>query len=299
MKTVHTLTIAVLLFGPIYAQAQAAPPETREYSRRGELSPGAEAPTPQAMVAAIQQGAPEKIKATLEYGERVMCTQCVPLLEGKLLTSGDARVRELSAWWLRRQPFAAPPILKKLRTILREDASPERRGRAAEALGEFMDPYALPDLTQAARVDADPGVRVNAVRALARLNDPRGAASISAALADPAPAVRSAALDVAIIVSAFRDYAAILPLLADPDGALRAHAARLCGEFRIAAAESTLTTLLSGDSSREVRKSAAWALGRIGGALGRGALNEQKTREQDPLVLSAIAVAERMPTRAP
>jgi HEAT repeat protein len=299
MKILSCICIGIALCGATQAAAQAAPPETREYSRKGEISPGAEAPTPAAMVAAIEQGAPTKLKATLEYGERVMCGACVPLLEGKLLASGDARVRELSAWWLRRQPFAAPGILKKLRTVLRDDPLPERRVRAAQALGEFMDPFALPDLSAAARGDREPSVRANAVRALARMNDQRGTAAIAGALADVSPEVRGAALDVLVSVSAFREYAAMLPLLADPDEALRAHAARLAGEFRLSAAEATLTALVAGDGSPHVRKAAAWALGRIGGALGMTALAEQKTRERDPLVLSAIAVAERMPRRAP
>lgn len=279
--------------------AQQNPPETPEYSRKGEISPGAEAPSPTAMLAAIQQGAPEKLKATLEYGERVMCAACVPLLEGKLLASGDARVRELSAWWLRRQPFAAPAILQKLRSVVLDDPTAERRARAAEALGEFMDAHALPELTRAAGFDTEASVRVSAVRALARLNDQRGVEAIATALRDASPEVRAAALDVVIVVSAFRAYASLLPLLADADEKLRAHAARLCGEFRVVAAEATLSALLASDPAASTRKAAAWALGRIGGAVGRAALLQQKDREQDPLVLSAIAVAERMPARAP
>jgi HEAT repeat protein len=46
------------------------------------------------------------------------------------------------------------------------------------------------------------------------------------------------------------------------------------------------------DPSAGVRKAAAWALGRIGGA--QAVLAAQATKETDPLVLSAIAVAERM-----
>jgi len=308
MMTLNRICIRMAILGAacavsaqlsLQASAQATPPETREYSRKGEVSPGTQAPTPAGMVAAIQQGAPEKLKATLEYGERVMCTQCVPLLEGKLLTSGDPRVRELSAWWLRRQPFAAPAILKTLRTAVHDDPLPERRARAAEALGEFMDPHALPELSTAAKQDGEASVRASAVRALARLNDQRGVAAIASALSDASPDVRSAALDVVIIVSAFRDYAALLPLLGDPDAKLRAHAARLCGEFRVVAAEATLSALLAGDSSADARKAAAWALGRIGGAGGRAALQKQKPLEQDQLVLSAIDIAERMPARAP
>lgn len=299
MKTWSHICIVVAALGSASLGHAQAAPETREYSRNGELSPGAKAPTPDAMLAAIQQGAPEKLRATLEYGERVLCTKCLPLLEGKLLTSSDARVRELSAWWLRRQPFAAPVILQKLRAAVRKDPDAVRRARAAEALGEFMDSHALPELAAAAREDLDASVRKSAVRALARLNDQAAAPIFASALADASADVRATALEVVISVSGYRDYAALLPLLADASPDLRAHAARLCGEFRVAAAESTLSALLVSDPSPNVRKSAAWALGRIGGAVGHGALREQKAHEQDALVLSAIDVAERMPLRAP
>jgi HEAT repeat protein len=280
------------------AAAQSVP-ETREYSRKGELSPGAQAPSPTAMVAVITQGSPEKLKATLEYGERVYCAACVPLLEGKLLASDDERVRELSAWWLRRQPFAAPALLKMLKTVARGDASPVRRERAVEALGEFMDPHAFEVLVEAAERDAVPAVRVKAVQALARLNDPRSGAAVAHALADASPTVRESALSVALIVTGFRDVAALIVLLGDADAQLRAHAARLCGEYRVAGAEQPLIAMLRGDAAPSARKSAAWALGRIGGAPGRAALATQKQSEQDGLVLSAIEIAERMKARAP
>lgn len=283
---------------PALAGAQAVP-ETREYSRKGELSPGAEAPSPAAMVAAIQQGAPEKLKATLEYGERVYCAACVPLLEGKLLSSEDARVRELSAWWLRRQPFAAPGLLKKLKAVAREDPAPERRARAAEALGEFMDPHAFETLSDVAKQDAVPRVRSAAVRALARLNDPRSGVVVGAALSDADVGVKQSALSVALSVTGFRDAPALITVLGDADAALRAHAARLCGEYRVAAAEAPLIAMLRGDAAPGARKAAAWALGRIGGAEGRTALAAQRATEADQLVLSAIEIAERMKARAP
>jgi len=294
----RALALLPLLIAHV-AGAQATPPETREYSRRGELSVGTEAPSPDAMVAAITRASPEKLKATLEYGERVFCAPCVPLLAQKLLESGEPRVRELSAWWLRRQPFAAPGILATMKRVAREDPSAPRRARAAEALGELMDPHALATLAEVAQRDAAPEVRAAAVRALARLNDPGASAALAAALADGAPLVRAAALDVLLIARGYRDHAALLPLLGDADPALRAHAARLCGEVRLGAAESALIAMLRGDGAAPARKAAAWALGRIGGTQGRNALAQQRAEERDPLVRSAIDVAERMPARAP
>ncbi|MEY4512530.1 MAG: hypothetical protein RLZZ450_4652 [Pseudomonadota bacterium] len=291
-----TIASGSLLSVP-HGSAQAIP-ETREYSRNGEISPGAQAPSPDAMLAAINNGSAVSLRATLEYGERVVCQQCVPLLERKLLASGDARVREMSAWWLRRQPFAGPAVLTTLKQVATTDPSAERRARAAEALGEFMDPHGLAALTTAAK-DADVTVRVSAVRALARLNNEGSVPVLTGALSDGAVEVRSAALDVLMLVAGMRDFSALLPLLADADAGVRAHAARLCGELRLASAENTLSAVLTGDPAPSARKAAAWALGRIGGATGRATLTQREGTETDPFVLSAIAVAKRMPTRAP
>jgi HEAT repeat protein len=289
-----------LILGLTFLSCSAAPalaqevPETREYSRRGEVSPDTAAPSLAQMVDAIEHGSPHKLKATLEYGERVFCGRCVPLLESKLLGSDNAGVREMAAWWLRRQPFAAPHLLTRLRKLVRSDANPERRARAAEALGEFMDPHALPELSEAALEDAVPTVRAAAVRGLARLNSDAAGAVIPDALKDVDPQVRRETLAVLITVGAFRDYAALLPLLGDKSADVRARAATLCGEFRLADADAPLAAMLLGDASPAARKAAAWALGRIGGAEGQGALLEAKESEQDPRVLDAVDVASRM-----
>ena len=108
MNTLRMWMFVGLLAVPALAQAEG--PVTREYSRKGEVSPDAEAPTQEAMVNAIERGSPSMFRATLEYGERVLCEACVPLLSKKLLDSENAGVREMSAWWLRRQPFAAPLV---------------------------------------------------------------------------------------------------------------------------------------------------------------------------------------------
>lgn len=289
-----------LILGLTFLTCSAAPalaqevPETREYSRRGEVSPDTAAPSLAQMVDAIEHGSPYKLKATLEYGERVLCERCVPLLETKLLGSNNAGVREMAAWWLRRQPFAAPHLLSRLRRLVLKDASPERRARAAEALGEFMDPHALPELSAAALEDAEPKVRAAAVRGLARLNSDAAGAVIPDALKDEDAEVRRETLGVLMRVGSFRDYPALLPLLGDKNADVRARAATLCGEFRVADADAPLAAMLAGDSSPAARKAAAWALGRIGGAEGQGALLDAKESEQDPRVLDAIDVASRM-----
>jgi len=278
------------------AQAQEIP-ETREYSRRGEISPGTAAPSIAQMLATIQSGSPEKLRATLEYGERVVCQECVPLLEKKLLESSVARVREMSAWWLRRQPFAAPALVTKLRKLVRADTDPVRRARAAEALGEFMDPFAVAELSDAAMADGDPGVRVAAVHAIARLNNDAGFAVFTDTLRDIDTDVKLATLDELVNIGAFRDYGALIALLGDTSAEVRTRAARLCGEYRVQEAQSTLIAMLEGEPAAPARKAAAWALGRVGGAEGQTALTEAAGREREQGVLDAIRIAQRMPLR--
>jgi HEAT repeat protein len=288
------LILSIALLSATSAAAQDDGPETREYSRRGEISPNTEAPSLSSMMSAIEHGSPEKLKATLEYGERVVCEACVPLLQQKLLGSESASVREMAAWWLRRQPFAAPHLLAKLRTVVRTDQSAVRRARAAEALGEFMDPHALAELSEAALEDKDASVRAAAVRGLARLNSDQAGGVIPEALKDADPAVRLETLGVLLSVGGFRDYAALLPLLGDKAAEVRTRAAKLCGEYRVADAEASLAAMLLGDSAASARKAAAWALGRIGGSEGESALVEADEREKNARVRDAIDIALRM-----
>lgn len=294
MNKLHLIVGFSLAVGSAVAAEAQEIPETREYSRKGELSPGTAAPSRAAMIAAIENGSPERLRATLEYGERVVCEACVAPLEKKMLSSESAVVRELAAWWLRRQPFAAPHLLTKLRKTVKQDADPVVRARAAEALGEFMDGHALPELSDAALQDSDARVRSAAVRGLARLNSDAAGAVIPDALKDQDASVRLTTLSALMSVGSFRDHAALLPLLGDSDADVRTRAAKLCGEYRVAAAETVLAAMLLGDDAAPARKAAAWALGRIGGAEGKGALVDAQASESDPRVLDAIDIAMRM-----
>jgi HEAT repeat protein len=293
MRTLRASVFVALLCSSAPVLAQEGP-VTPEYSRRGELSPGAEAPSQDALVAAIKNGSPQALKSILEYGERVVCEACVPLLSEKLVASENRRVREMSAWWLRRQPFAGPAVVAKLRKDVRVEADATRRARMVQALGELMDPHALPELADAALEDPEPGVRVAAARALARLNSDAGGAVMADLLADRVATVKLAALEGLLTLRSFREHDALVPLLGDDDADVRMRAARLCGELKVADAAGALIAALRGDESPKVRQAAAWSLGRIGGADAQTALREAKAKEQDDRVLDAIAVAERM-----
>ncbi len=296
MNMLRTMIVSGILLAAAGVQAEDLA-ATAGYSRKGELSPNTDAPSQDAMVNAINNGSPEAMRATLEYGERVVCAACVPLLAGKLVESNNPRVREMSAWWLRRQAFAGPVALKQLRDDIATETDATRRARIAEALGEFMDPHALPELSDAALEDKSAEVRTAAVRALARLNSEAAGAVIADVLRDTSAPVKLAALEGLLNVRYFADHDALLPLLGDRDLTVRQRAARLSGELQIRAAEPALIAMLRGDESVQVRQAAAWSLGRLGGSAGREALISAKKAEKEDAVLDAIAVAERMSAR--
>jgi HEAT repeat protein len=270
-------------------------PEVKVYDReRGELSPGTGAPTRESMMNAVRSATPTRLYAMLEYGERVECFECIPLLADKLLSSDSAQVREISAWWLRRRPFGFGPIMVKMRKVAVEDGDATKRERAAAALGEFLDPHAAGTLTQVAMNDTESTVRVAAVRALGRLNALEGHAGLSAALGDTDAQVRKAALDQVLKVNFFDDMPGLLGRLDDADASVRRTAAQLAGELRIGEAAEPLMGMLMADDDAQVRQAAAIALGRIGGSDAKSALSDAKKLEKNDSVQDAIAIAARM-----
>jgi HEAT repeat protein len=292
------LSLLVALGLPAVVAAQP-PAELREIvvhdRERGELSPGTQAPTPEQLMTAIESNtAPTTLVALLEYGERVECHACVPLLQRAVLEHRDPEVRRISAWWLRHRIFALAPIMAQMQDVLASDASATRRARAAMALGEFMDPAAFTPLRDAAMGDGDSGVRAAAVTALGRLNHSGANPILSVALRDAAVEVRRAAISQVLVVNFFRDHDALLSSLVDTDDEIRMRSARLLGTFRVAEAVPALQGMLETDTNERVRQAAAWALGRIGGESARGALRAAATAESSSLVQNAIEVALAM-----
>jgi hypothetical protein len=296
-RIVPTLSALLLAF-PVLALAGLASAQDNDSSQgfdraRGELSPGTQAPDVADLMSAIQGASPQRLIGMLEYGERVECHACVPLLQRRMLEDGDRRVREISAWWLRRRPFGFAAVFRETRTVLAEDTDPVRRARAAEAIGEFMDPHGVPHLV-AALSDTDAGVREAAVRGLGRINAPGSITGIVQAFEDADPRVREAAVRQVLIVSFFREHEALMGLLADETASIRRRAALTVGTFRVAEAVAPLRAMLMGDVDANVRQAAAWALGRIGGTDARAALTEMRSGEQNSLVADTIDIALQM-----
>ncbi len=265
---------------------------------KGELSPGTQAPTREAMVAAIKTAGPTALGATLEYGEHVECLECVGLLHDKILNSSNAKVREMAAWWIRRHPYGFHDVFSSLRDTVANDANATRRARAAEALGEFMVPASFAPLKAAAAGDADTGVRAAAVRALGRLNynhaDLDGA--MAGALTSGNAEISSAALSSISFMNTAgaQTQTAITTALTSSDAHVRRQAALQAGHHHVAGALAALSSALKTDTDRDVRQAAAWALGRLGSAEAKTALTEAQGSETDSLVKNAIAIALKM-----
>ncbi len=297
----NLLVIAVLaaLVAIPAATASAQDTGTADFTvhdrERGELSPGARAPTTADLMSAIDSASPSALASLLEYGERVECMACIPLLEARVLEDGNAQTREMAAWWLRRRPFGFADVYHRIRAVLETDASAVRRARAAEALGEFMVPNGVVHLGRALQRDTDVSVRAAAVRGLIRINVPTALPYLSEALRSGDTQLQRAVLDGVLHVNFFRDVEGIIDLLAADDAGVRRQAALVLGALDGAeAAVPALAAILRGDSDVMARQGAAWALGRIGGTAARTALTESQGAESSRRVLDAIEVALRM-----
>lgn len=297
MNTLYKVTLAALLLGPLallpLASTALAQDTSHPYDRvQGELSIGTHAPGRAQMMSTLQTSqSSSEIFTILEYGERVECMECVPVVENLLLTAPDPRTREISAWWLRRRPFGFGAVMHHMTSVLASDSDPTQRARAAMAIGEFMDIHGVAPLASALVGDHDPAVRAAAVTALARINAPSGNDMISVAFNDADVNVRRTALTAVSRVNFFHAFDAVLGLLSDTDPQVRAHAARILGTYQRTEASSALIALLQTDAEGGVRTAAAWALGRIGGSDAHAALATAATTEHTTLVLDAIHIA--------
>jgi HEAT repeat protein len=296
MNMIRHLTVRAVMScaSGVLADDDPGQPHVVYDRERGELSPGTDAPKRDNMVNAIKSASPTRLYATLEYGERVECFECIPLLADKLLHSDNAQTREIAAWWLRRRSFGFGPVMVKMQHVATSDSDPEQRARAAQALGEFLDPHGEPTLSQVATQDADASVRAAAVRALGRLNVVSGHAAISRGFTDPDASVRQAALEQVLKVNFFHDTDALIGTLSDSDAGVRRTAAQLAGELHVTAAVEPLLGLVMTDADAQVRQAAVIALGHIGGAEARAALADAKSVEKNAGVLDAIAIASKM-----
>jgi hypothetical protein len=250
--------------------------------------------TPGEIVSITQGAAPTKIWAVLEHGEKVECLDCIPDVS-KLLYDGNAKTREIAAWWLRRRIFGVfgeGEVYSQVLSTLKGGSDETSRAYAAEALGEFLIADGVAPVAQAAVSDDSPMVRQSAVRALDRLNNEGPQAELSTAVGDADEGVRLAALNAAVHINVFSRVDAVVARLSDDSAEVRRRAAEVLGTMHSSDAVVGLMALAdpAQESDPRVRVSAIGALGRIGDPQAQHVI-AAAMNDEDPLVQSVAKIA--------
>ena len=245
---------------------------------------------------ATRATSPSAIWQALEHGEKVECLDCIPAVE-KLLYDGNAKNREIAAWWLRRRIFGVfgqGEVYSRTVQALQSNPDPATRARAAEALGEFLDGAGVAHVAKSLVSDGEPVVRAAAARALHRLNTAGPNGELAKALGDSDENVRLSALSAAMRVHAFNDVASVARLAYDDSPVIRRHAAGALGKMRARDSVTALIGLTSAaqESDARTRASAAHALGLIGDPSARDALMAAMS-DPDSFVRDAARIALR------
>jgi len=155
-------------------------------------------------------------------------------------------------------------------------------------------PQAIPALGAAlSNPTFDAESRAAMARALGSIRRPAAATPLQAALGDREALVRAAALAALRKVEGFRDGSVATPLISDADAGVRSEAIYTVAEMRTVGSAPALVQALQNDASPDVRKRAAWALGRIGAsaAVAGPALSAAATSDASPLVRSLARAA--------
>ena len=242
---------------------------------------------------AIASGSVDCILAELERSEFLPTSSAIPVVM-KLVDHDSQKVRDAAGWWLTRRGARVEVIDMMTARFTAQD--PVAARNAADVLGGLRDPQTLPALAHylAAPLDEDSGVA--AARAIGAIGDPTGLKALSGALTSPLAGVRSQAL------ASLRDLRAtigqktvtnaqtLMAMFADTDAGVRVQAAFTAGHLKDTAAVAPLAQLVAGDSTPQVRKAAAWALGEIGDGSARAALTSA-ANDADPLVRSVANAA--------
>jgi HEAT repeat protein len=248
--------------------------------------------TPDRIMSVASSGAPTAIWETLEHGERVECLQCIPAVE-PLLYDNNAKTREIAAWWLRRRVFGiweSGAVYERTLNTLKSDADPTKRAYAAYALGEFLATPGIAACAAAVTSDSSPRVRAAAASALGRLNDDGGGA-LSKAFGDPDTGVKLAAIASAGRINTFSDVVGAARLLGDGDAKVRRRAVALLDTMRATDSMQSLLTLAQSDPDVDVRIAACHALGIVGNASIKPALQGISQNDANGLVRDTARIA--------
>jgi hypothetical protein len=245
-----------------------------------------------AIKSAAVSGAPTLIWETLEHGERVECLDCISVV-APLLYDGNAKNREIAAWWLRRRIFGVfgpGEVYQQTINTLQSDASPVRRAYAAYALGEFFAAPGIAACAQALATDSDAGVRAAAASALGRLNDD-GAGALTKGLSDIDSGVRLASLVSAGKINVFSGVASVAALTVDSSADVRRRAIEVLDQLNATMALAPVAAAARNDQDARVRVAACHALGAFGDASARPLLQSLAQNDSSGLVRDMAQIA--------
>ena len=213
--------------------------------------------------AAIRTNNADVIASELERAEKLVCGQCVGEVL-VLLDNADYRIREVAAWWIVRRPVISEAVTAQSYARLAGD--PVSARNAADALGTFRHPQALPALDAALDRGFPDETTEAIVRAVGTIGHPQGEALVLKAMALPGPATRVAATKAYWELRGTRSGDALTGLLTDASADVRRAATAAIGSYQVPGARGTLESLVASDPDVQVRRNAAFALGRIGNA---------------------------------
>jgi len=243
---------------------------------------------------AAASGAPTLVWEALEHGEKVECLDCISAV-APLLYDGNAKTREIAAWWLRRRIFGVfgpGEVYEQTVSALASDADPMRRAYAAYALGEFFAAPGIAACAQAVTADADPRVRAAAASALGRLNDD-GAGALTTALGDSDSGVKIAALGSAARINSFSGISAVAGLTMDPAVSVRRRAVEVLDALRATDAVVAVAAVARSDADAGARAAACHALGTFGDSSALPVLQKLAGSDPDTFVRDQAQIAIR------
>src|SRR5262249_25947724 len=141
---------------------------------------------------------------------------------------------------------------------------PIQARNAADALGTFRHPNALPALGAALDRGFNDEANAAIVRAVGTIGDPSGEAIVVRGIGAAGAQTRAAAAEAYWSLRGTRDGAPLAAVLGDGDAGVRRSATAALGSYAVASARPALERLVSSDPDPLVRRNAAYALGRIG-----------------------------------
>ena len=248
--------------------------------------------TPDGIKSAVLGAAPTKIWETLEHGEFVECLDCIPLV-APLLYDGNAKNREIAAWWLRRRifgVFGAGEVYEQTLNTLAGDSDPMRRMYAANAVGEFLTGAGIPSVAQALLHDGDARVLAASASALGRLNDD-GAGALGQAMADSDPSVKLAALGAAGRINAFTSIAPVAALTTDATPEVRRRSIEVLDGLNAKDTIAAVAAAAQNDADSRVRAMACHALGTFGDSSVLQLLTNLSQNDPDQFVRDEASIA--------